>query len=94
MAGGGGRGFGRGGGTGTVTLANGRKIEGRITRSDDFMAVVTLPDGTRKSFTRDTGVPKVEIKDPQEAHKKMILAMDDPDNKNMHDITAYLATVK
>jgi cytochrome c oxidase cbb3-type subunit 3 len=93
-AGGGGRGFGRGGRPGTITLANGQKIEGRITRSDDFMAVVTLPDGTRKSFTRDNGVPEVEIKDPQEAHKKMILAMDDPDNKNMHDITAYLATVK
>lgn len=94
--GGGGRGFGRGGATGpgTVTLANGQKIEGRITRSDDFMVVVTLPDGTRKSFTRDNGVPKVEIKDPQEAHKKMVLLMDDPDNKNMHDITAYLATIK
>jgi hypothetical protein len=36
----------------------------------------------------------VEVKDPQEAHKKMILVMDDPDNKNMHDITAYLATIK
>ena len=37
---------------------------------------------------------KVEVKDPQEAHKKMLLLMDDPDNKNMHDITAYLATIK
>lgn len=93
---GGGRGFGRGGasGPGTVTLANGQKIEGRITRADDFLVVVTLPDGTRRSFTRDNGVPKVEVKDPQEAHKKMVLVMDDPDNKNMHDITAYLATIK
>jgi mono/diheme cytochrome c family protein len=96
VSGGGGRGFGRGGATGpgTVTFANGQKIDGRITRSDDFMVVVTMPDGTRKSFARDNGVPKVEIKDPQEAHKKMVLLMDDPDNKNLHDITAYLATIK
>lgn len=93
VRGGGGRGFGRGG-PGTVTLANGQKLEGRILRNDDFMIVMTLPDGTRRSFTRENGVPKAEIKDPQEAHKKMIVAMDDPDNKNMHDITAYLATIQ
>lgn len=93
-AGGGGRGFGRGGGPGTVTLANGQKLEGRITRSDDFMIVIALPDGTRRSFTRENGVPKADIQDPQEAHKKMMLVMDDPDNKNMHDITAYLATIQ
>ena len=77
-----------------MTLANGQKLEGQITVQDDFLVMLTLPDGTRRSIARDNGVPKVEIKDPQEAHKKMVLAMDDPDNKNMHDITAYLATVK
>jgi cytochrome c oxidase cbb3-type subunit 3 len=94
VAGGGGRGFGRGGGPGAVILANGQRVEGRITRSDDFLVVITLADGTRRSYARDSnGIPKVEIKDPQEAHKKMILVMDDPDNKNLHDITAYLATI-
>lgn len=94
--GGGGRG-GRGGGGGqeaTVTLANGQKVEGRLVRKDDFLVILMLPDGTRKSFVIDNGEPKVEVKDPQEAHKKMLLVMDDPDNKNMHDITAYLATIK
>jgi len=94
--GGGGRG-GRGGGGGeqaTVTLANGQKVEGRLVRKDDFLVILMLPDGTRKSFVRDNGVPTVEVKDPAEAHKQMILVMDDPDNKNMHDITAYLATIK
>jgi hypothetical protein len=92
----GGRG-GRGGGGGqeaTVTLASGEKLQGRLVRKDDFLVVLTLADGTRKSITRDNGVPAVDVKDPQEAHKKMILVMDDPDNKNMHDITAYLATIK
>jgi len=93
----GGGGGGRGGGGGqqaTVTLANGQKLEGRLVRKDDFLVVIVLPDGTRKSIARDNGIPQVEVKDPQEAHKKMMLAMDDPDNKNMHDITAYLATIK
>jgi len=93
----GGFGFGRGGGAGqqaTVTLANGEKLEGRLLRKDDFLVVLSLADGTRKSIARDNGIPRVDVKDPQEAHKKMILVMDDPDNKNMHDITAYLATIK
>jgi hypothetical protein len=34
------------------------------------------------------------VTDPQAAHKKMALELDDPDNKNMHDVTAYLATLK
>jgi cytochrome c oxidase cbb3-type subunit 3 len=93
--GGGGRGRGAGGGMqGTVTLANGQKVEGRLVRHDDFLVVVQLADGTRKSFAIENGEPKVEVKDPQEAHKKMLLQLDDPDNKNMHDITAYLATIK
>lgn len=94
-AGAGGRG-GRGGGgqQATVTLANGQKLEGRLVRKDDFLVVIILADGTRKSLVRDNGVPQVDVKDPQEAHKKMMLVMDDPDNKNMHDITAYLATIK
>ncbi|HVY92739.1 MAG TPA: c-type cytochrome [Bryobacteraceae bacterium] len=93
--GGGGRGRGAAGGLqGTVTLANGQKFEGRLIRHDDFLIVLVLADGTRKSFAIENGSPKLEIKDPQEGHKKMLLLMDDPDNKNMHDITAYLATIK
>jgi hypothetical protein len=34
------------------------------------------------------------VKDPNEGHKKMVLAMDDPENKNLHDVTAYLVTLK
>ena len=73
---------------------NGTKIEGRLLRNDDFLVVLMLADGTRKSMMRDNGIPRVEVKDPKEGHKKMLLEMDDPDNKNMHDITAYLAAIK
>lgn len=95
----GGRGGGRGGGGGggnpvTVTMPDGKKYEGKLVRKDDFLVVLTLADGTRKSIARDGDVPKVEVTDPQAAHKKMVLAMDDPHNKNLHDVTAYLATLK
>jgi cytochrome c oxidase cbb3-type subunit 3 len=94
--GGGGRG-GRGGGesskpsTVTVTLAEGKKVEGILIRKDDFIVTVRLADGTRRSIAREGDTPKIEVHDPNEAHKKLVPTLDD---KNMHDVTAYLATVK
>jgi cytochrome c oxidase cbb3-type subunit 3 len=90
----GGRGGGGAGNPVTVTMPDGRKLQGKLVRKDDFIVVLTLPDGTRKAIARDGDVPKVDVKDPNEAHKKMVLELDDPDNKNMHDVTAYLATLK
>ncbi|MEO8372093.1 MAG: c-type cytochrome, partial [Candidatus Solibacter sp.] len=90
----GGRGGGGAGNAATVTMPDGKKFEGRLVRKDDFLVVLTLADGTRKSIARNGDVPKVEVKDPNDAHKKMVLALDDPENKNMHDVTAFLATLK
>ena len=89
-----GRGGGGAGNPVTVTMPNGQKYEGKLIRKDDYLVVLTLADGTRKSIVREGDVPKVDVRDPQEPHKKMVLAMDDPANKNMHDVTAYLATLK
>jgi cytochrome c oxidase cbb3-type subunit 3 len=91
---GGGRGGGGAGNPVTVTMPDGKKLEGKLVRNGDFLVVLTLADGTRKSIARNGDQPKVEVKDPNEAHKKMILALDDPENKNLHDVTAYLATLK
>jgi cytochrome c oxidase cbb3-type subunit 3 len=91
---GGGRGGGGAGNPATVTMADGSKVEGKLVRKDDFLVILTLADGTRRSIARHDGVPKVEVKDPNEAHKKMVLELDDPQNKNLHDVTAYLATLK
>ena len=91
---GGGRGGGGAGNPVTVTMADGSKLEGKLVRKDDFLVILTLADGTRRSMARHDGVPKVEVKDPNEAHKKMALALDDAENKNLHDVTAYLATLK
>jgi cytochrome c oxidase cbb3-type subunit 3 len=102
IGGGGGRGRGgRGGGGGvgnqaTVTLPNGEKVEGRVVRNDNYLIILTTEDGARKVFPLDIKGPKptIVVNDPQEAHKKMVLELDDPDNKNMHDVTAYLWTLK
>ncbi|HLQ78440.1 MAG TPA: c-type cytochrome [Terriglobia bacterium] len=95
-AGGGGRGGGRGGGaanpvTVTVTPPNGPKVEGVRERLDDFMVVLTLADGSQRSFRRDGDVPRVEVHDPAEAHRKLLPGYTD---KDIHDVTAYLVNVK
>ena len=95
----GGFGGGRGGGGGagnpaTVTMADGTKLEGTLVRKDDWLVILMLKDGTRKSIARNNGVPKVDVKDPKDPHKVMVLELDDPENKKMHDVTAYLWTVK
>lgn len=94
--GGGGRGGGRGvqggnGETASVTLPSGQKFEGRLVHKDDFLVTLILADGTRRSFTRDNAVPAVVVHDPNEAHKKLAMTLSD---ESMHDVTAYLATLK
>ena len=94
--GGGGGGRGGGGGAGnpvTVTLADGSKLQGTLVRKDDWLVILNLSDGTRKSMAR-TPTMKIEVTDRSDAHKKMVLELDDPTNKKMHDVTAYLWTVK
>jgi cytochrome c oxidase cbb3-type subunit 3 len=92
----GGRG-GRGGGAATsvvtaiVTGPSGQKTEGRLVRLDDFYVVVGLADGTSRSFRRDGDIPNVEVKDPREAHRKLLPTYAD---KDIHDVTAYLVTLK
>ena len=95
VGGGGGRG-GRGGGapsvvTAAVTDASGQKTEGRLIRLDDFYVVVGLADGTSRSFRRDGDVPKIEVRDPREAHRKLWPTYAD---KDIHNVTAYLVTLK
>jgi cytochrome c oxidase cbb3-type subunit 3 len=91
--GGGGRGGGGAGNPVVVTMDTGTKIAGTLVRKDDWLVIVNLPDGTRKSMPRTAGM-KIDVTDPQGSHKKMVLELDDPSNKKMHDVTAYLWTVK
>jgi cytochrome c oxidase cbb3-type subunit 3 len=75
----------------TVSPASGPKVEGTLGRIDDFLVVVTLADGTSRSFRRDGDVPKVEVHDPRDAHRKLLPTYTDSD---IHDVTAYLVTLK
>jgi cytochrome c oxidase cbb3-type subunit 3 len=90
----GGRGGGATGGSGvtvTVTTPSGQKLEGRLDRIDDFIVVLTPADGVQRSVRRTGDVPKVEVHDPLEGHRKLLTEYTD---KDIHDVTAYLVTLK
>lgn len=96
VAGGAGGRGGRGGAgarpvTVTITPVPGTPIRGRLVRMDDFIVVVTQDDGTRRTFARKGNEPKVEVRDPSDAHRQLVSTLADRD---MHDVTAYLWTVK
>ena len=93
FGGGGGRGGGGVGNPVTVTMTDGSKLQGTLVRKDDWLIILNLADGTRKSMAR-TPTMKIDVTDPQAAHKKMVVELDDPANKKMHDVTAYLWTIK
>ena len=103
VTGGAGRG-GRGGGapagagasvtrdvTATVTPANGAAVTGRLLRVDDFIVVIATEGGGQRSFRRNGDTPKVQINDPLEGHRKLLTTYS---NKDIHDVTAYLVTLK
>lgn len=75
----------------TVTPDNGPKVEGRLGRIDDFIVTLTQADGTSRSFRRDGDSPKVEIHDPLQPHKELLRVYSD---KDIHDVTAYLVTIR
>jgi cytochrome c oxidase cbb3-type subunit 3 len=92
----GGGGGGRGGAAGpavtvTVTQPSGERVEGQLVSVDDFLVVVTTADGRRRSFARRGDTPRVDINDPRAAHTDLLSVYTD---KDIHDVTAYLVTLK
>ena len=75
----------------TVTLPSGEKVEGQLRRLDDFIVTLVEADGTERSFRREGSRPKVEVRDPLQGHRDLLAVLTD---KNMHDVTAYLVTLK
>ena len=104
-SGAGGRGGGRGGRggptadappdpnaiTATVTLPGGKTVTGIPLRLTDFDVTLRLADGSTQTWARENGNPKVERHDPLQAHVDIMTKLTD---KQMHDVTAYLATIK
>jgi len=77
--------------TAIVTPPQGPKVEGRLLRIDDFVVSLMLEDGSITSYRRDGAVPKIELHDPLEGHRALLKVYTD---KDMHDVTAYLVTLK
>ena len=75
----------------TVTLPGGEKVTGVLNRIDDFYVGMTQTDGAVKGFTRMGNKPLVEIHDPLAAHRELLRTYTD---KDIHDVTAYLVTLK
>lgn len=91
-------GFGRGGGgsntskpvTVKVTLMGGEVVEGTLDKLDDFNVSLRDSRGDYRSFKIVPGM-KVEKNDPYATH---IALLDQYTDKNMHDVVAYLESLK
>jgi len=75
----------------TISLPSGEIIEGKLVRVDDFLITLTLADGSQRTVQRNGDTPKVEIHDPVKIHRDLLSQYSD---KDIHDVTAYLATLK
>ena len=90
--------FGRGGPrppegkpvTVSVTLANGKTVQGKLVSLDDFNVALRDADGNYRSFTITSQV-KVVKNDPLDAH---VALLDQISDQNIHDVVAYLESLK
>jgi cytochrome c oxidase cbb3-type subunit 3 len=76
-----------------VTLGSGDTVQGTLKHIDDFTVSLTTAQGQYRSFTRQgpQGARAVEVRDPLQQHRQLLSHYTDQD---MHDVTAYLATLK
>lgn len=75
----------------TVTLASGEVIRGTLISIDDFDVSLTAADGTRRTLRREGGRPRVEVKNPLQAHLDTLREWEDRD---IHNLTAFLVKQK
>lgn len=73
----------------TVTERSGKTFSGQQVYSDEFLISLRDAQGWIHSWPR--GSVKVEIRDPLAAHEKLLTAYTD---QNIHDLFAYLETLK
>jgi hypothetical protein len=77
--------------TATVTLPDGGALSGSLVRLDEFLLTLKLADGSQRTIERNGDAPRVEVRDPRDAHLSLLPNYRDSD---IHDVTAYLATLK
>jgi cytochrome c oxidase cbb3-type subunit 3 len=74
----------------TVTLRDGKTVNGSVKYQDDFHISLYDADGNYHSIPLDKGV-KVQTEDKLVVHRQML---DQYTDTQMHDLTAYLVTLK
>jgi mono/diheme cytochrome c family protein len=74
----------------TVTTPSGESVTGALLQIDDFNVSLRDASGVYRTFKRGPGV-KVVKDDPLEAHHALLDTLTD---KQMHDVVAYLETLK
>jgi hypothetical protein len=74
----------------TVTPPNGESVSGTLVRIDDFNVALRDSAGNYHSWTR-TPALKIERHDPYAAHDELLEKISD---KDIHDLVAYLETLK
>jgi len=77
--------------TADVTTAPGQTVSGTLIHIDDFLVTLRMSDGTERSYRRDGAIPRVAVHDPLQKHRDMLPTYTD---ENVHDVTAYLVTLK
>ncbi|HKO16930.1 MAG TPA: cytochrome c [Gemmatimonadaceae bacterium] len=75
----------------TVTLPSGETVKGDLDHLSAFAVALREPDGTYRSFARHDSIPKVVVTNPLQWHVDMLSRWKDSD---IHNLTAYLATLK
>jgi cytochrome c oxidase cbb3-type subunit 3 len=74
----------------TVTLPSGESLSGTVKYLDDFNVIVLDSQGEAHSFAQGDGI-SVQLEDRLEVHRQLLDQYTDDD---MHNLTAYLATLK
>jgi mono/diheme cytochrome c family protein len=74
----------------TVTLRDGKTITGTVKHLDDFYISLYDAEGNYQSIALEKGV-QVRLEDKLAFHRQML---DKYTNTQMHDLTAYLVTLK
>lgn len=73
----------------TITLASGQVVTGPVVNNDEFSITITDAAAARQVYSkRDV---KVTVDDPMSAHFDLLVKYTD---KDMHDVYAYLASLK
>jgi cytochrome c oxidase cbb3-type subunit 3 len=77
--------------TAEVTYADGRVVTGYLTSVSDFKVVIRNEAGRETEIRRVRGEPQVELHDRLQHHLDLLEVYRDED---IHNLTAYLATLK